>query len=82
MHMHLWRALDPQRRLRLISAALMPGSLVWLAAGAFATATESYVIAGILPVIASDLGVSVAAAGQLVTFHAITLALGSLFRPC
>ena len=51
--------------------------LLGLAVGAFAIGTESYVVAGVLPTIASDLGVSVPIAGQLITAFAITYAIGS-----
>src|SRR5258708_38633794 len=51
--------------------------LVCLALGAFAIGTESYVVAGVLPTIASDLGVSVPLAGQLITAFALTYAFGS-----
>jgi predicted MFS family arabinose efflux permease len=42
-----------------------------------ATATDEFIIAGVLPLIAADLEVSVAAAGQLVTVFALTYALGA-----
>ncbi len=48
-----------------------------LACGTFASGTDGFVIAGILPSIARDLGVSVAVAGQMVTLFAIAYALGS-----
>lgn len=51
--------------------------LFCLALGAFAIGTESYVIAGLLPDLASDLQVSVALAGQLITVFAFAYALGS-----
>src|SRR6266700_1015336 len=51
--------------------------VLWLAVAAFAIGTESFVIAGLLPVIAADLQISVAATGQLVTVYALTYALGS-----
>jgi len=51
--------------------------VLWLAVGAFAIGTEAYVLAGLLPVIAADLQVSVAAVGQLVTVYALTYALVS-----
>jgi predicted MFS family arabinose efflux permease len=51
--------------------------VLWLAVAAFAIGTESFVIAGLLPVIAADLQISVSAAGQLVTAYALTYALGS-----
>ncbi|QOZ72122.1 MFS transporter [Bradyrhizobium arachidis] len=52
-------------------------SVFWLALGAFAIGTESFVIAGLLPAIANDLSISVSAAGQLVTAYALTYAVGS-----
>ena len=55
----------------------MYGNLVWLALGAFAIGTEGFMISGILPGMAHDLGVSVAAAGQLVTVFAFAYAVGS-----
>jgi predicted MFS family arabinose efflux permease len=51
--------------------------LLVLALGTFASGTDGFVIAGILPSIARDLGVSVAGAGQLVTAFALAYALGS-----
>ena len=52
-------------------------SVFWLAVAAFAIGTEGFVIAGLLPVIAGDLQISVAATGQLVTVYALTYAVGS-----
>jgi predicted MFS family arabinose efflux permease len=52
-------------------------SLIWLALGAFAIGTEGFMISGILPGMAHDLGVSVAAAGQFVTIFAFAYAIGS-----
>jgi predicted MFS family arabinose efflux permease len=51
--------------------------LFCLAVGAFAIGTESYVIAGLLPDLAKDLGVSLSLAGQLITVFALAYALGS-----
>ena len=51
--------------------------LYWLALGTFAVGTESFMIAGLLPGMAADMGVSVATAGQLVTVFALAYALGS-----
>ncbi|WP_256341520.1 MFS transporter [Streptomyces sp. TLI_105] len=48
-----------------------------LALATFAVGTDGYVIAGLLPSIASDLGVSTPAAGQLVTVFALTMALSA-----
>lgn len=55
----------------------MMGSLLWLALGAFAVGTEGFMIAGLLPTIGGDLGVSVAAAGDLVMVFGVTYAVGS-----
>ena len=51
--------------------------MLWLALGAFAIGTETFMIAGILPVISGDLDVSVATAGYLVTAFALAYAVGS-----
>ncbi|MGS2805036.1 MFS transporter [Nocardia sp. MW-W600-9] len=53
----------------------MPWWLVALFAASFIFYTDDYVIAGVLPEIADDLGVSQAAAGQLVTVFAVTVAV-------
>src|SRR3954467_10697090 len=45
-----------------------------LAVGSFAMGTDSFVLAGILPNIASGLGVTTAAAGQTITVFAFTSA--------
>lgn len=51
--------------------------LLCLALGAFAIGTESYALAGLLPTLSTDLNVTVAVAGQLVTAFALAYALGS-----
>jgi predicted MFS family arabinose efflux permease len=51
--------------------------LFWLALGTFATGTESFMIAALLPGLAADLSVSITAAGQLMTVFALTYALSS-----
>ncbi|WP_295996720.1 MFS transporter [Rugamonas sp.] len=51
--------------------------LIWLALGAFAIGTEGFMIAALLPQMSSDLGVSTAAAGQLVTVFALAYAFSS-----
>jgi predicted MFS family arabinose efflux permease len=56
---------------------VVSSSLIWLALGAFAIGTEGFMISGILPGMARDLGVSVAFAGQLVTIFAFAYAIGS-----
>jgi predicted MFS family arabinose efflux permease len=52
-------------------------SLLWIALGAFAIGTEGFMLAGLLPSIAADVGVSISLAGQLVTVFSLTYALGS-----
>lgn len=55
----------------------LPTAILYLLAlGMFAIGTEGFMIAGLLPGIASDLGVGAAAAGQLVTAFALSYALG------
>ena len=51
--------------------------LYWLALGTFAIGTEGFMIAPLLPDLASDLSVSLVTAGQLVTVFALTYALSS-----
>lgn len=51
--------------------------LLCLALAAFAIGTEGYVIAGILPLLAGDLHVSVSLAGQLISVFALTYAVAS-----
>ncbi|WP_205301956.1 MFS transporter [Nonomuraea montanisoli] len=51
--------------------------LLPLALATFTVGTDSYVIAGLLPAIATDLRVSTPAAGQLVTVFALVMALSA-----
>jgi len=51
--------------------------LLPLVLGAFAIGTETFMITGILPTIATDLHVSAATAGSLVTIFALSYAIGS-----
>jgi predicted MFS family arabinose efflux permease len=51
--------------------------IYWMAVGTFAIGTEGFMIAPLLPRLAGDLSVSVAAAGQLVSVFALTYALSS-----
>lgn len=53
--------------------------LFGLAVAAFAIGTESYVIAGLLPSLSADLGVSPAMGGQLITAFSLAYAFGSPF---
>jgi DHA1 family putative efflux transporter-like MFS transporter len=48
-----------------------------IALGAFLTGTAELAVAGILPVLADDLGISIALAGQLVTAYSIAFAIGT-----
>ncbi len=58
-------------------SSVVPASVYWLAVGAFAIGTEGFMISPLLPSLSSDLGVSVATAGQLVTLFALAYALSS-----
>lgn len=51
--------------------------LLTLVLGTFIIGTDDFVIAGLLPSIASDMNVTIAAAGQLVTAFAIAYAIGA-----
>jgi predicted MFS family arabinose efflux permease len=51
--------------------------LYWLALGTFATGTEGFMIAPLLPDLARDFSVSLVAAGQLVTVFSLTYGLSS-----
>jgi predicted MFS family arabinose efflux permease len=60
-------------------AERLPFGLAWLALGAFAIGTESFMVAGLLPVLAADLQVSATRTGQLVLLFALSYAVGSPF---
>jgi predicted MFS family arabinose efflux permease len=55
----------------------MPGRVYLLAGGGFAVGTSAYVVSGMLPAVAADLGVSLTAAGQLTTAFALAYAVGA-----
>lgn len=55
----------------------LPGWLLALFATAFVLYTDDYVIAGILPELADDLGVSEGQAGQLVSVFSVTVAVAA-----
>ncbi|MCU1721097.1 MULTISPECIES: MFS transporter [unclassified Pseudomonas] len=57
----------------------MPLSLLILALSAFAIGTTEFVIMGLLPEVAQDLGVSIPGAGWLVTGYALGVAIGAPF---
>lgn len=59
-------------------AATQPGaaiSILILAIAAFVIVTTEYLIVGLLPALSRDLGISISAAGQLVTLFAFTVML-------
>lgn len=55
----------------------MPVALLALATGAFGIGTTEFVIVGLLPEVAADLGVSIPAAGLLVSGYALSVAVGA-----
>lgn len=57
----------------------MPLALLVLALSAFAIGTTEFVIMGLLPDVAADLGVSIPGAGWLVTGYALGVAIGAPF---
>ncbi|MCO7514572.1 MFS transporter [Pseudomonas guariconensis] len=57
----------------------MPLSLLILALSAFAIGTTEFVIMGLLPDVAQDLGVTIPGAGWLVTGYALGVAIGAPF---
>jgi len=57
----------------------MPLSLMILALSAFAIGTTEFVIMGLLPDVAQDLGVTIPGAGWLVTGYALGVAIGAPF---
>jgi DHA1 family inner membrane transport protein len=64
-------------RLRGAAKGSFPISLLSLTVGAFAIGMTEFVIMGILPNVASDLNVSIPAAGQLITMYALGVAVGA-----
>jgi Arabinose efflux permease len=54
-----------------------PISVLSLTVGAFAIGMTEFVIMGILPNVATDLNVSISAAGQLITMYALGVAVGA-----
>src|SRR3954468_6835582 len=55
----------------------MPIALLALAAAAFAIGTTEFVIMGLLPEVAADLGVTIPMAGTLVSAYALGVAIGA-----
>jgi DHA1 family inner membrane transport protein len=69
--------MPPPRDAAGAAATRLDPRVYLLALGTFALGADVFVIAGILPRIAADLGVSVEATGQIITAYALTYALGS-----
>jgi len=57
----------------------MPTALLVLALSAFAIGTTEFVTMGLLPDVATDLGVSIPGAGWLITGYALGVAIGAPF---
>jgi DHA1 family inner membrane transport protein len=55
----------------------MPLALLALAVGAFGIGTTEFVIMGLLPEVAADLGISIPAAGHLVSAYALGVVIGA-----
>lgn len=55
----------------------MPLALLALTVGAFAIGTTEFVIVGLIPTVAADLGVSLPSAGLLVSLYALGVAVGA-----
>ncbi|MCB8820145.1 MFS transporter [Microvirga rosea] len=55
----------------------MFSQLIWLALGAFTVGTEGFVIAGLLPDISAEAGITIAQAGTLVTAFSLAYAVGT-----
>ncbi|MEQ4718263.1 MFS transporter [Nonomuraea sp. B19D2] len=56
----------------------MPGGLIALALGGFGIGLTEFLIAGLLPQVASSLAVSEAAAGWLISGYALSVAIGAI----
>ena len=59
----------------------MPLALLALTISAFAVGTTEFVIVGLIPTIAADLGVSLPSAGLLVSLYALGVTIDALVRP-
>jgi predicted MFS family arabinose efflux permease len=78
---------SPAKRVTTVARGVTPSGAaqvagfdprIWLLAlGTFAIGTDAFVVAGILPRIAADLGIRVEVAGQVVSAYALTYAIGS-----
>lgn len=63
--------------LPILTSTRLPSSIYFLALGSFAIGTEGFMVSGLLPVIATDLSVSISEAGLLVTAFALAYAFSS-----
>lgn len=71
-----FRLFECNRTIEAREVIILNYRLALLALGTFALGTDGFVIAGILPVIAHSLAVSVAQAGQLISVFALIYAVG------
>jgi DHA1 family inner membrane transport protein len=69
----------PQNTTSYCENPLMPPALIVLALSSFAIGTTEFVIMGLLPELADDLGVSIPTAGWLVSAYALGVAIGAPF---
>jgi predicted MFS family arabinose efflux permease len=60
-----------------VSANKLPGVLYWLAFGTFALATDTFMIAGLLPAIAAEFDVHPGAGGYVLTGFALSYAIAA-----
>ncbi|MDQ0604280.1 DHA1 family inner membrane transport protein [Streptomyces canus] len=74
------RATDPRPVLhsRSLERRRMPSGLIALALGGFGIGLTEFLIAGLLPQVASSLAVSEAAAGWLISGYALSVAIGAI----
>lgn len=56
---------------------MLTKQLFWLTISAFAIGTEAFMLTGTLPIIANDLGVSLATGAYLVTIYSVIYAIGA-----
>src|SRR5450830_744955 len=63
--------------LRILIGAHMPLALLALTLSAFAIGTTEFVIVGLIPTIATDLGIGLPSAGLLVSLYALGVAVGA-----
>src|ERR1700754_1210049 len=59
------------------ASSAMPPALYALAVATFAIGTTEFVVVGLIPGIAADLGVSISTAGLLVSLYALSITLGT-----